>query len=169
MNTLTSALNKRTTPMDEIINNPGINDNTNDTYALYSGVNLKDFKSSDKVKRMLFKMGWKGQGLGKYEQGIVKPLIAKKTSNKFGIIIDSNIRLNTTSKINIKNFYNRSPTNIIMITNILTPEDINSETYSEIKEECENYGFINDIKFFHFTGGDLPLAESVRVFIEYDR
>jgi len=127
---------------------------------------IQNFKTSIKVKRMLLKMGWKGQGLGKYEQGIVKPLIAKKTSEKYGVIINSNI--NTEKKIEIKNFYNRQPTNIIMLTNILNPDEINIESYSEIKEECEKFGFVKDVKFFQFTSEDIHYAESVRVFIEYD-
>jgi hypothetical protein len=127
-----------------------------------------EFKSSIKVKNMLLKMGWKGQGLGKYEQGIVTPLIVKKTGEKFGIIIDSNTKIEER-KINIKNFYNRLPTRVLMITNIIYPDEIDNETYLEIKEEFDTYGFVNDIKFFHFIAGDLPIGESVRVFVEYDR
>lgn len=44
----------------------------------------------EKAWRMLEKMGWKGKGLGKYEQGIVIPLIGKKTSKNHGLIINVN-------------------------------------------------------------------------------
>jgi len=57
----------------------------------------------DKAKSMLEKMGWKeGSGLGKYEQGIVTPLFAKKTNNKQGVIINQNIE---PIDFNIKDYY----------------------------------------------------------------
>ena len=36
-------------------------------------------------------MGWKGKGLGKQEQGILNPLVAKKTDANAGIIMESQI------------------------------------------------------------------------------
>ena len=44
----------------------------------------------EKAWIMLEKMGWKGHGLGKYEQGITIPLIGKKTSKNHGVIININ-------------------------------------------------------------------------------
>ncbi len=98
------------------------------------------------------------------------PLYLKKTSDKFGIIINANIKTEE-NKINIKNFYNRAPTRILMITNMIYPEEINNDVYNEIREETEKYGTVNDIKFFQFhnTEVNIPIEESVRVFIEYER
>ena len=66
---------------------------------------------------MLEKMGWKGQGtqlsylnliylvgLGKYEQGIIQPLFAKKTNNKQGVIINRNVEPDMID-FNIKDYY----------------------------------------------------------------
>ena len=50
----------------------------------------KQLTGEEKAWRMLEKMGWKGKGLGKYEQGIVIPLIGKKTSKNHGLIINVN-------------------------------------------------------------------------------
>ena len=60
-----------------------------------------------------------------------------------------------------------------MITNMVYPDEINNEIYNEIREETEKYGTVNDIKFFqfHITENEvnIPIEESVRVFIEYER
>jgi hypothetical protein len=93
-------------------------------------------------------------------------LIAKRTSEKFGIIINSNIR-QQESLINIKNFFNRLPSNILMITNILYPHEIDDEAYYEIKNECESIGTVKDLKFFVFNDPLDDPGESVRVFIEF--
>ena len=48
-------------------------------------------KSENKIKKMMEAMGWKGKGLGKQEQGIINPLIAKKTDATSGFIVESQI------------------------------------------------------------------------------
>ncbi len=45
----------------------------------------------NKIKKMMEAMGWKGKGLGKQEQGIINPLIAKKTDAQTGFIVESQI------------------------------------------------------------------------------
>lgn len=83
-------------------------------------------------------------GLGKNEQGIVTPLMVKKTGEKYGIIINANTTaLNLSEpKLNIKNFYNRNPTKILMVTNIVDKDEVNQDIYLEIREEFENYGTV---------------------------
>lgn len=52
--------------------------------------NEKDDGNADnKIKKMMEAMGWKGKGLGKQEQGIINPLIAKKTDANAGFIVES--------------------------------------------------------------------------------
>ena len=46
-------------------------------------------KGDNKIKKMMEAMGWKGKGLGKQEQGIINPLIAKKTDSNAGFIVES--------------------------------------------------------------------------------
>jgi splicing factor 45 len=90
---------------------------------------------------MLEKMGWRGQGLGKYEQGIITPLVAKRTNDKYGIIINANI-CKEERILNIISFYNRSPTNIILLTNISDSVTLDDEVISEIRDECIIFGNI---------------------------
>jgi len=68
--------------------------------------------------------------------------MVKKTGEKHGIIINANKNTNQLEEntIMINNFYNRSPTKVLMITNMLFKEEISEEIYLEIKDECENYG-----------------------------
>lgn len=112
-------------------------------------------KPEDKAKKMLQKMGWKGKGnkrfsyiicigLGKLEQGIVTPLMVKKTGDKYGIIINANKKASPIEEniISIDNFYNRAPTRVLMITNMVNKDEISEEIYHDIKEECENYGIV---------------------------
>ena len=79
--------------------------------------------------------------MGKYEQGIITPLVAKRTNDKYGIIINSNI--NKEERIlNIISCYNRTPTNIILLTNISDSVSLDDDILTEIKEECMLYGDI---------------------------
>ena len=48
-------------------------------------------KGENKIKKMMEAMGWKGKGLGKQEQGIINPLVAKKTDATSGFIEESQI------------------------------------------------------------------------------
>ena len=49
------------------------------------------------------------------------------------------------------------------------PEEINSETYMTIISQFQSCGNVVDIKFFHFHDSNMPVEESVRVFIEFEK
>jgi hypothetical protein len=57
----------------------------------------KSGRREDKARKMMQNMGWKGHGLGKEEQGITVPLIAKKTDNSTGVIVKSKLHLQQPS------------------------------------------------------------------------
>jgi hypothetical protein len=79
--------------------------------------------------------------LGKYEQGIITPLVAKKLNEKYGIIINANIHKEERI-LNIISCFNRTPTTVILLTNLTDSENLDEEAVAEIKEECMLYGKI---------------------------
>jgi len=67
--------------------------------------------------------------------------MVKKTGERYGIIINANTNI-SQPEVDIKNFFNRTPTKILLITNIVSKNEINEEIYHEIRAECENYGIV---------------------------
>lgn len=68
------------------------------------------------AQKMMAKMGWKqGQGLGKQEQGITTPLVAKKTDKRGGVIVNAS---ESSKKVKSVNF-NGTPTRVVLLRNMV--------------------------------------------------
>merc|ERR1711879_311786 len=114
-----------------------------------SGTSLdKVEKQEDFGVRIMRKFGWKdGQGLGKDSQGISVPLIAKRTSDQGGIIV------NTDHK------FQHSLSTVLLLENMT--DKLDAELESEVKGECSNFGEV--INVIGATGFD----SKIRIFVEF--
>lgn len=71
------------------------------------------------AQRMMAKMGWKeGQGLGKQEQGITAPLVAKKTDRRGGVIVDESSSKPPEKKPKSVTF-DGPPTRVLLLRNMV--------------------------------------------------
>jgi len=103
------------------------------------------------AQRMMAKMGWKqGQGLGKQEQGITTPLMAKKTDRRAGVIVNASDS-KSDKKVKSVNI-NGVPTRVLLLRNMVcTFSHVNcwfgfsvyvlvnnAERFHELYESCDH-------------------------------
>merc|ERR1719421_2663265 len=122
-------------------------------------------KEDDFATKMLKKMGWKdGQGLGKDGQGITAPLMARKTDKNVAVIEQAPTKPAAPKPTPGTNF-NRQPTRVVMLTNMVGKGEIDEDLADETKDEAGKYGEIKSVKCV-----DVPNArddQAVRIFINF--
>ena len=117
-------------------------------------------------------MGWKGKGLGRDEQGILNPLIAKKTDANSAVIVESSIthelleqQRQQAMMMDVDPTANYLPAKVskaIVFENLVPIQEVDEMLRDEVKIECERYGAVS-LCLVH----TVPLEELVRVFAEY--
>ncbi|CAN8290620.1 unnamed protein product [Cochlearia groenlandica] len=122
------------------------------------------------AQRMMAKMGWKqGQGLGKSEQGITTPLMAKKTDRRAGVIVNASENKSSSEKkvksVNI----NGEPTKVLLLRNMVGPGEVDDELEDEVGSECGKYGTVTRVLIFEITAPNFPVHEAVRIFVQFSR
>ncbi|CAN6165034.1 unnamed protein product [Urochloa humidicola] len=121
------------------------------------------------AQRMMAKMGWKeGQGLGKQEQGITAPLVAKKTDRRGGVIVDESSSKPPEKKPKSVTF-DGAPTRVLLLRNMVGPGEVDDELEDEVAGECAKYGTVTRVLIFEITQTDFPAEEAVRIFIQFER
>ncbi|XP_021751170.1 DNA-damage-repair/toleration protein DRT111, chloroplastic-like [Chenopodium quinoa] len=130
------------------------------------------------AQRMMAKMGWKqGQGLGKLEQGITTPLMAKKTDRRAGVIVNASEtkqqqqqqqQQQQEKKVKSVNF-NGPPTRVLLLRNMVGPGEVDDELEEEVGSECAKYGTVTRVLIFEITESNFPSDEAVRIFVQFER
>ncbi|KMZ58204.1 Splicing factor 45 [Zostera marina] len=122
------------------------------------------------AQRMMAKMGWKkGQGLGKQEQGITTPLMAKKTDRRAGVIVNASDSAKSETKKPKSVSFNGTPTRVLLLRNMVGPGEVDDELEDEVASECAKYGTVTRVLIFEITEPNFPAEEAVRIFVQFER
>ncbi|KAJ1352269.1 hypothetical protein KIN20_008568 [Parelaphostrongylus tenuis] len=122
---------------------------------------------------IMSKFGYKhGAGLGRDEQGMSTALSVEKLGKNAGLIINESQGAPATqpappmgvAPINMTEAMRRS-TKVLMLTNMVGPDEVDDELEPEIREEMAKYGQVASVIIHKMEGVSDDVA--VRIFVEF--
>ncbi|PSC68931.1 DNA-damage-repair toleration chloroplastic-like [Micractinium conductrix] len=130
-------------------------------------------KGMSLAQKLMEKMGWKaGEGLGRNRQGMAAPLIMQKTDVRTGVIVSGAPppgMEQPPSKRPRSASFNRPPTRVVLLTNMIGPGDVDQDLDREVGEECSKYGNVTNVMIFEATEPGFPEDQAVRIFVQFER
>jgi len=138
------------------------------------------------AQRMMEKMGWKvGMGLGREEQGMKTPLMAKKTDSRSGVIVNAPDLVGASAtpppmaaaaadgapaekRQKLSREEMGEPSCVVLMRNMVGPGEVDDELEDEVAGECEKYGDVLRVLIFEVTTPGFPAEETVRIFVQFD-
>ncbi|KAL4427659.1 hypothetical protein ABPG75_001748 [Micractinium tetrahymenae] len=133
-------------------------------------------KGMSLAQKLLEKMGWKeGEGLGRNRQGMATPLMMQKTDVRTGVIVSAAPPAGTSApeqqpaKRQRAASFNRPPTKVVLLTNMIGPGEVDKDLDREVGEECSKYGTVTNVMIFEVMEPGFPADQAVRIFVEFDR
>ncbi|KAI8377564.1 uncharacterized protein BYT42DRAFT_570742 [Radiomyces spectabilis] len=123
--------------------------------------------SYDMPRRVLTKYGWQdGQGLGRDEDGMSEALQVQATGRGSGRIMHPS-QYPKPSSFSQPMPPAPPPSQVILLTNMVGPGEVDEMLQEETAEECAKYGKVERCLIFEVANGQVPDEEAVRIFIKF--
>ena len=128
------------------------------------GISSSGKKSA--AERIMEKMGWKeGRGLGREEQGMTVPLVAKKIDARSGVIVPAKEKPKSRAPSSSSS---SSSSRVIVMRNMVGRGEVDGELEEEVRSECSRYGQVLRVLIFEVTqASTVPQEEAVRIFVKF--
>uniref|UniRef100_A0A0N4XJ59 Splicing factor 45 n=1 Tax=Nippostrongylus brasiliensis TaxID=27835 RepID=A0A0N4XJ59_NIPBR len=119
---------------------------------------------------IMSKFGYKqGSGLGRDEQGMSTALSVEKLGKNAGLIINESQAASSCTPVGVQPINMteamRNSTKVLMLTNMVGPDEVDDELEPEIREEMAKYGQVASVVIHKMEGVSDELA--VRIFVEF--
>lgn len=124
-----------------------------------------DARGMGLAAKMMEKMGWRGGGLGREQQGMAAPLVAQKRDGRHGIITHADADQKPKGTV-----IQGKPSKVVLLRNMVGPGQVDDTLEEEVGLECTGkYGAVTGVVIFEVTEPGFPEDQAVRIFVAFER